>query len=88
MSQGKVDQREVDWDLPSDVEYQRAVTALCGALQLRLNSYRDTTPLHELASAAIREIQRALRPGTKHLRSERLTPATGPEILASGPSLT
>jgi hypothetical protein len=51
--QSKLDQWEINWDLLSDAEYQRAVIGLRAALQLCLSAYRDTIPNQELAAAAI-----------------------------------
>jgi hypothetical protein len=53
VSQSKLDQWEINWDLLSDAEYQRAVIGLRAALQLCLSAYRDTIPNQELAAAAI-----------------------------------
>ena len=53
VSQGKLDQWELFWDLLSDAEYQRAVIGLRASLQLCLSAYRDTIPNQDLAAAAI-----------------------------------
>jgi hypothetical protein len=53
VSQGKLDQWELFWDLLSDAEYQRAVIGLRAGLQLCLSAYRDTIPNQGLAAAAI-----------------------------------
>jgi hypothetical protein len=53
VSQGKLDQWELFWDLLSDAEYQRAVVGLRAGLQLCLSAYRDTIPDEDLAAAAI-----------------------------------
>jgi hypothetical protein len=53
VSQSKLDQWEIYWDLLSDAEYQRAVIGLRAALQLCLTAYCDSVPNQELASAAI-----------------------------------
>jgi hypothetical protein len=53
VSQGKLDQWEVVWDLVSDAEYQCAVVGLRAGLQLCLSAYRDTTPDEDLVAAAI-----------------------------------
>ena len=53
MSEGKLDQWELFWDLLSDAEYQRAVIGLRAGLQLCLSAYRDTIPNEDLAAAAI-----------------------------------
>ena len=56
MSQSKLDQWEIYWDLLSDAEYQRAVIGLRAALQLCLTAYRESVPNQELASAAIGDV--------------------------------
>jgi hypothetical protein len=53
VSQGKLEQFELVWDLLSDAEYQRAVIGLRAGLQLCLSAYRSTIPDQELAAAAI-----------------------------------
>ena len=53
MSQAKLDQWELFWDLLSDAEYQRAVIGLRASLQLCLSAYRDKIPDQDLAAAAI-----------------------------------
>jgi hypothetical protein len=53
VSQVKLDQWELFWDLLSDAEYQRAVIGLRAGLQLCLSAYRDTIPDQDLAAAAI-----------------------------------
>ena len=53
MSQGKLDQWELVWDLVSDAEYQCAVVGLRAGLQLCLSAYRDAIPDEDLAAAAI-----------------------------------
>jgi hypothetical protein len=53
VSEGKLDQWELFWDLLSDAEYQRAVIGLRAGLQLCLSAYRDTIPNEDLAAAAI-----------------------------------
>lgn len=53
VSQAKLDQWELFWDLLSDAEYQRAVIGLRASLQLCLSAYRDKIPDQDLAAAAI-----------------------------------
>jgi hypothetical protein len=53
VSQGKLDQWELFWDLLCDAEYQRAVIGLRAGLQLCLSAYRDPIPDQGLATAAI-----------------------------------
>jgi hypothetical protein len=53
VSQEKLDQLELFWDLLPDVEYQRAVIGLRAGLQLCLSAYRDSIPNQDLAAAAI-----------------------------------
>jgi hypothetical protein len=53
VSQAKLDQWELFWDLLSDAEYQRAVIGLRASLQLCLSAYRDKIPNQDLAAAAI-----------------------------------
>ena len=57
VSQGKLDQWELFWDLLSDAEYQRAVVGLRAGLQLCLSAYRDSVPTHHGRTAnPVREI--------------------------------
>jgi len=53
VSQAKLDQWELFWDLLSDAEYQRAVIGLRASLQLCLSAYRDKIPDQDLAATAI-----------------------------------
>jgi hypothetical protein len=53
VSQGKLDQWELFWDLLPDAEYQRAVSGLRAGLQLCLSAYRNSIPNQDLAAAAI-----------------------------------